>query len=204
MNRHLKQQQPGFQRNGGLPLARLTSIAYQITKKIAAYILLLTLSLTTQQGFAQAPVTTDVTGIVINDKGEVLQGATVLATNTATRATSTSVTDDNGAFRLRKLVVGNKYDYTFSFLGYELSSTNGLTVSQNAKENFISIKLKEKNAMLGQVVVTALGIVQKKAALGYATQEVKGSTLNEARDNNFVSSLSGRVAGVNIISGNGV
>ena len=204
MNRHLKQHQPGFQRNGGLPPARLTSIAYQITKKIVACILLLTIFLTAHQSFAQAPLTTDVTGIVINEKGEVLQGATVLATNTATRATSSSLTDDNGVFRLRKLVVGNKYDYTFSFLGYELSSSNGLTVNQNAKENFISIKLKEKNAMLGQVVVTALGIVQKKAALGYATQEVKGSTLNEARDNNFVSSLSGRVAGVNIISGNGV
>ncbi len=143
MNRHLKQQQPGFQRNGASLPARLTSIAYQITKKAIAFILLLTLSLTVQRGFAQAPITTDVTGTVINEKGEVLQGATVLATNTVSRVTSTSVTDDNGTFRLRKLVVGNKYDYTFSFLGYELSSSNGLTVSPNAKENFISIKLKE-------------------------------------------------------------
>jgi len=43
------------------------------------------------------------------------------------------------------------------------------------------VRLKVKNAVLGQVVVTALGVLQKKAALGYSTQEVKGAVLNEAR-----------------------
>lgn len=161
------------------------------------------LFLLAQQSFAQNITSTDVTGTVLNDKGEILQGASISAKNTVTNIVTNSVTDDNGVFLFRKLTIGNKYDYHFSFLGYESAELKAIEVKQGQK-NTIMIKLKEKNSVLGQVVVTALGIVQKKASLGYATQEIKGSTLNEARDNNFVNSLSGRVAGVNIISGNGV
>ncbi|MEO7309414.1 MAG: SusC/RagA family TonB-linked outer membrane protein, partial [Chitinophagaceae bacterium] len=162
------------------------------------------LLLTTQYSFAQTPGTADVTGTVQNEKGEILQGGTVTARNTVTNTVTNSITDDNGVFLFRRSVTGNKYDYSFSFLGYETAEIKGVEVKADKQKNLITIRLKEKNAVLGQVVVTALGIVQKKAALGYATQEVKGATLNEARDNNFVNSLSGRVAGVNIISGNGV
>jgi TonB-linked SusC/RagA family outer membrane protein len=166
------------------------------------------LLLLVQPSFAQqeppGSLTADVTGTVLTEKGELLQGATVVAKNTANNQSVYSVTDDNGVFLFRKLVVGNKYDFSFSFLGYEPGEFRGFEVKQASQKNSIMVRLKEKNAVLGQVVVTALGIVQKKASLGYATQEVKGAVLNEARDNNFVNSLSGRVAGLNIISGTGV
>ncbi len=198
-------KQSGFVGSVVLLFATRGSIALQPKQKSIWGFLLLALLFISPHGFAQpASTTTDVTGTVLNEKGEVLQGATVVATNTATHSTSTSISDNNGNFRFRKLVIGEKYDFTISFLGYEDATSAGVVVSQNNKENFLSIRMKEKNATLSQVVVTALGVVQKKAALGYATQEVKGSVLNEARDNNFINSLSGRVAGVNIISGNGV
>ncbi|HVY73358.1 MAG TPA: TonB-dependent receptor plug domain-containing protein, partial [Puia sp.] len=167
------------------------------------------LVLTSRFVFAQesspgSATTVDVTGTVLTEKGEILQGATVVAENTANHQEQYTVTDANGVFLFHKLIVGNRYNFTFSFLGYESASLNDFVVKQANQRNSIMIRLKEKNAVLGQVVVTALGIVQKKASLGYATQEVKGATLNEARDNNFVNSLSGRVAGLNIISGAGV
>jgi TonB-linked SusC/RagA family outer membrane protein len=54
------------------------------------------------------------------------------------------------------------------------------------------------------VVVTALGIEREKQSLGYATQELNGDQLNEAREANFTSMLSGKVAGLDIKSNAGV
>jgi TonB-linked SusC/RagA family outer membrane protein len=173
-------------------------------KKKTTWICLCLLLLSLHSGAQDGSKTADVTGTVLTEKGELLQGATVVARNEATNTTAYSVTDNNGIFLFRKLLVGSKYDFEFTFLGYEAGEFKGFVVKQANQKNSIMVRLKEKNAVLGQVVVTALGIVQKKAALGYSTQEVKGAVLNEARDNNFVNSLSGRVAGLNIISGNGV
>lgn len=191
-------------KRGGMNISPNTGHALRKAGFVPFYVLILFLCLSGRQSFAQdlaAPHTADVTGTVLTEKGELLQGATVEAKNTSTNQTYSSVTDDNGVFLFRKLVVGNKYDFSFTFLGYEQGLYKGFEVKQAGQKNSIMVRLKEKNAVLGQVVVTALGIVQKKASLGYSTQEVKGATLNEARDNNFVNSLSGRVAGVNIISG---
>ncbi|MCW3117547.1 MAG: SusC/RagA family TonB-linked outer membrane protein, partial [Chitinophagaceae bacterium] len=191
---------PAQRKSDARCFTRLTQISSQLRIKAVACSLLFLLSLFSQPSFAQDARRSDVTGTVVTEKGEILQGATVQATNTSTNQTVSTVTDDNGAFLFRKLVVGNKYNFNFSFLGYEQELVNGFEV-KGTEKNSVTVRLKEKNAILGQVVVTALGIVQKKASLGYSTQEIKGSTLNEARDNNFINSISGRVAGVNIISG---
>ncbi|WP_301924142.1 SusC/RagA family TonB-linked outer membrane protein [Ferruginibacter sp.] len=186
------------------PFTWHSSIASLLTEKLLQCCIVCLLLFMGQRSTAQVGSTTDVTGIVLSEKGEALPGATVMARNLTTKATAYSVTDENGVFLFRKLSIGTQYDYSFTFLGYYPETINGFVVKQGMPRSTLSVKLKERNALLGQVVVTALGIVQKKASLGYATQEVKGSTLNEARDNNFVNGLSGRVAGVNIISGNGV
>ena len=53
-------------------------------------------------------------------------------------------------------------------------------------------------------MVTALGIKRDKKALGYSVQEVGGKNFTEARENNLVNSLSGRVAGLQLYkTGNG-
>lgn len=62
----------------------------------------------------------------------------------------------------------------------------------------MKIVLQEENESLSEVVVTALGIKREKKSLGYAVQEVKGTTLVEAREPNIVNTLSGKVAGLQI------
>ncbi len=47
-----------------------------------------------------------------------------------------------------------------------------------------------------EVVVTALGISRERKSLGYATQEVKGDAVSAVKSDNFINSLSGKVAGV--------
>jgi TonB-linked SusC/RagA family outer membrane protein len=144
-----------------------------------------------------------VTGIVRNESGEALGGVVIKADNSSTAFTANVTSSEKGIFIFSKLPVGGPYQFIISHVGYFTDTLSDYTISENNSLS-LAVVLKTRNQELGQVVVTALGIVQKKAALGYATQEVKGATLNEARDNNFVNSLSGRVAGLNIISGSGV
>ncbi len=56
---------------------------------------------------------------------------------------------------------------------------------------------------LDEVVVTAMGIKKDRKALGYAMQEVKSDELMQIKTANPISSLSGKVAGVNITQSSG-
>lgn len=64
--------------------------------------------------------------------------------------------------------------------------------------------LAEDALMLDEAVVTAIGIKADKKALGYSVQEVKGEDLLNSRENNIVNAISGKVAGVQITSSNGM
>ncbi len=67
------------------------------------------------------------------------------------------------------------------------SSTLNFTLSSDAVE------------MQG-VVVTALGITRQQKALGYSAQQINSDELNDARSNNWSSALSGKVAGLQLLS----
>jgi TonB-dependent SusC/RagA subfamily outer membrane receptor len=55
---------------------------------------------------------------------------------------------------------------------------------------------------LDEVVVTALGISREKKSLGYATQQVGNEAVNTVKTDNFVNTLSGKIAGINIKANN--
>ena len=59
----------------------------------------------------------------------------------------------------------------------------------------------EDTQTLEEVVVTALGIKREQKALSYNVQQVKGDELTTVKDANFMNSLAGKVAGVQINSG---
>ena len=59
----------------------------------------------------------------------------------------------------------------------------------------------EDTQTLDEVVVTALGIKREQKALSYNVQQVKGEALTAVKDANFINSLAGKVAGVQISSG---
>ncbi|AZA80714.1 SusC/RagA family TonB-linked outer membrane protein [Chryseobacterium lactis] len=84
-----------------------------------------------------------------------------------------------------------------SLLVAVLSSSIAVAHAQQKKD---TIKTKE----IEGVVVTALGIKREKKSLGYASQEIKGSTLSEGTTNtgNIASQLSGKVAGLNVTTNN--
>jgi len=67
----------------------------------------------------------------------------------------------------------------------------------------IDVNLEVDVLGLDEVVVTSLGISRQKKALGYAVQEVSGDDLAAVQETNIVNSLSGNIAGVQVINSSG-
>ena len=62
----------------------------------------------------------------------------------------------------------------------------------------ITVSLNELSKGMSEVVVTALGVKKEVKKIGYAVQEVKGEDLVKARDQNPISGLTGKVAGLSV------
>lgn len=124
-------------------------------------------------------------GQVKDENGETLIGVNIAALG----ASSGSITDLDGNFTLD---IAEKSSFQVSYIGY---TTQTVTVTD---KNFYEIVLKQDTKTLDEVVVTALGIKRSEKALSYNVQKVSNSDLTVAKDANFMNSLNGKVAGVNI------
>ncbi len=120
------------------------------------------------------------------DDGSTLPGVTVTVVGTALG----TQTDLDGQYTIT--VPANAKALEFSYIGF---ATQTVTIVDRTTVNVV---LATDAQQLGEVVVTALGIVRKKNELPYAAQEVKAEEITQTRDNNFVNALSGRVAGLEI------
>jgi TonB-linked SusC/RagA family outer membrane protein len=129
-----------------------------------------------------------VTGKVTDTDGLPLPGVGVLIQGTST-GVSTSM-DGNYAIE----VPGPNAVLIFQFMGYSSAEirVEGRSV--------INVTLSEQVKSLDEVVVTALGIRSDKKALGYAMTEVKSDDIVAVKSSNFVNSLNGKIAGVQISS----
>lgn len=144
------------------------------------FLLLLFLCTSTSMVLAQRTVS----GKVINTGGEPLIGVNILEAGTS----NGTVTDFDGNYSLS---VSDGATLNFSYTGYAEQS-----ISVGA-QSVIDLTM-EDGVALDEVVVTALGIAREKSTLTYAQQTVDGEELLKARDVNFLNSLSGRAAGVEI------
>lgn len=130
---------------------------------------------------------TSVTGTVSDaDNGGTLPGVSVLVKGTSIG----TVTDMDGKYNLQ--VPEDATALVFSFVGME---TQEVTYTG---QTTIDVGLNASALNLDEVVVTALGVSREKKSLGYATQEVDGDELNKVSRDNFINSMSGKVAGVQI------
>ncbi|MEO9853170.1 MAG: SusC/RagA family TonB-linked outer membrane protein [Reichenbachiella sp.] len=132
-----------------------------------------------------------VTGVVSDaDSGEALIGASILISGTS----KGTITDIDGKFSLN--VPSDATTLTISFIGYEEQAVSVVGVSQ------LSVSLSPGQA-LEEVVVTALGIEEKKSSLSYATQRIEAKGLNASRIGDVSQQLSGKIPGLSINTGNG-
>src|SRR4030095_16422542 len=65
-------------------------------------------------------------------------------------------------------------------------------------DGFLGIEINTTENQLSDVVVTALGVKKEVKRIGYAVQEVKGEDLVKARDQNPITGLTGKVAGLSV------
>ena len=80
----------------------------------------------------------------------------------------------------------------------ECSYVGFTTKDARVNGNQLNITLHENSKELNEVVVTALGIKREQKALSYNVQQVAGDAVSVNKDANFINSLNGKVAGVNI------
>jgi TonB-linked SusC/RagA family outer membrane protein len=95
-------------------------------------------------------------------------------------------------------VPGQGRTLQFSFVGMK---TKEVTIGN---QTVINVVLDPDVMDIEGVVVTALGISRDKKSLGYATQEVTSEQLNRASNPSMLTTLSGKVAGVEVRQSSGM
>ncbi len=129
-------------------------------------------------------------GNVTDKSGDPVIGANVQAKGTAVG----TITDINGNYTLT--VPDGVNTIIVSYTGY---TSQDIVLGSS---NMVDVSLQE-GVLLQETVITGLGVSREKKTLGYSTASVSNSTVTETRNNNLLDALSGRVAGVSILTNSG-
>ena len=122
--------------------------------------------------------------VVSASDNEPLIGATIQAIGSS-QGTSTDI---DGQFTVT--VNDNVTQLRVSCVGYKTQVV--------AVASYVTVALEDANTTLDEVVVTAMGIKREAKALGVSATPIKGDVIAQARTNDIMSSLAGKVAGVQI------
>ena len=119
-------------------------------KKLLSLLLGLTLS---GAVFAQGVTTSSLSGTVVDEKGEAVIMASVLAVHTPTGTEYGAVTMDDGRFNIRNMRVGGPYKVMVSFIGFETSSVEDVYLQLNNTES-VKLVMKSTAVEIGGVVIS--------------------------------------------------
>lgn len=130
-----------------------------------------------------------VTGTVTGSDNKPVAGATVRVKGT----TRSVQTDENGRFTIS---ASSGQTLQISHVGLEALETK-------IGDGTVNARLRQSDATLGEVVVTAMDIRRNSRELGYSAQRVGGDEIKESQRENFINSLQGRVAGATVTQTSG-
>lgn len=104
--------------------------------------------------FAQGSTTAALAGNVVDEKGQGLPGASVIAVHEPTGSRYGGSTRADGRYNIVNMRVGGPYKITISFVGYKNAVQSGivLTLAQELRQNF---KLEVSQSQLEEVKVVA-------------------------------------------------
>ena len=127
-------------------------------------------------------------GKILSSTNEPVSGASVMVKGT-TIGTTTNI---EGSFSL------NVSPGTVTLL---ISNVGFTAMEQvvDASVSNVTVVLTESQGSLAEVVVTALGVTKSKKSLNYSTQTVETKDMTKARETNVANSLSGKVAGLDVV-----
>lgn len=141
--------------------------------------------------------TAGIKGIVLSEKGEPLNGVSVVLKALSGKERLATTTNEKGVFQFTKLTTAVKYDFIFNYVGYQENTIKSFELKLK-EENSLMVRMKEAPSKLTEVVVTALGVTSEKRKLGFSAQEIKSSDMAKTREANPLGSLVGKIAGLNI------
>lgn len=118
--------------------------------------------------------------------GTLLEGVGVAVKGSAAKA----ATDVNGRYVIN--VVGDNPVLIFSSIGYEQQE---IAVGNR---QVVDVSLAPLEEMLGEVVVTALGIEREKKSLGYSVGVVQGEDIVKVAQENVFGGLAAKLPGVTL------
>ncbi|MCD7971650.1 MAG: SusC/RagA family TonB-linked outer membrane protein [Candidatus Azobacteroides sp.] len=122
-----------------------------------------------------------------SDDMSTLPGVSILVKGTSKGA----ITDIDGNYSIT-IDPDKDKELVFSFIGMETQ-----TISIRNRDR-IDVTMDLSANSIGEVVVSALGIKRDARSLTVAQQRVDAETMSEVRDQNIVSSLAGKIAGVQV------
>lgn len=137
-------------------------------------------------------VKTTITGLVVDERGRAIQDASIRVDHTDYGTSS----DAKGRFSVN---LDLSESLTISHIGYQAKRI----LPAEHKEGQIKVILRTDSNQLHEVVVTALNIPKEEKKVGYSVTTIKGEEFTRAREANFVLSLEGRIAGLNVSGVNG-
>lgn len=136
------------------------------------------------------------TGTVLNEKKEPVQGVTVVLTEKRSQQKKTVVTDENGNFSFSKLTAGASYTLKFTMVGYEEYIQQNYMVKEGIS-NTILVNLKQATRTLDDVVVTGYG-TQKRSKLTGAVSQINSSVIEDRPSPGLTRLLQGTLPNLNL------
>jgi len=133
-----------------------------------------------------------VTGVITDDSGEPLIGASILVKGTPTG----TVTDIDGSYSLT--VPEGSNTLVVSYTGF---SAQEIILGA---DNIVDVTLAEALTELNEVVVTGLGIKKEKKALGYGVSTISTDQVENRAEADIGRIMRGKAAGVDISQTSGL
>ena len=112
-----------------------------------------------------AQQTAQVKGSVLSESGEILSGVSITITQSDSKEKQTTTTNEKGIFTINNLKAGGKYNFTFTYVGYQDNVVLNYLVN-NGENNSLLVRLKQATSTLDQIVVVGYGTKQRNAVTG--------------------------------------
>lgn len=167
-------------------------------KKITQRMLLFML-LTCAWGIVKAQ-NAEVIGVVKDEKGAPMVGATVVISSKSTDQKKTAQTNNEGKFAIANLNAKTPYLITVSFVGYKSKTIDNFTLKE-AEQSSLIVQLESSNE-LSDVVVVGYGKSSKRNLL-QSVSAIDAKQVVEVPNATLSQSLAGRMPGLVVTQSGG-
>lgn len=138
-----------------------------------------------------------ISGTITDENGEPLPGASVIIKE---QPTVGATSDFEGQYTLSGFKPGF-FTLEFSFIGYETKQLP-LEIAATGKRT-VTVRLAESNSQLDEVVVVGYGVQRKRDVTG-SIVSLGSKDITETPTQSFETSIQGKAAGVQVITGSGL